>query len=98
MLELCGYLTTLFLGKPPRGSLPVYSALSFASNWQLALVEPGKGENLFPHKNVPDPRFDLKTTCVRSRHATDQLLCPVKLPYLFLGVEQFGLGKRCRPR
>ena len=26
------YLTTLFLGKPPIGSLPVFSAHSFASN------------------------------------------------------------------
>ena len=28
-------LTTLFLGKPPRDSLPILSAVSFAINWQL---------------------------------------------------------------
>ena len=40
------YLTTLFLGKPPppEGSLPVLSAHSFTSNWQLVLPESAKEE------------------------------------------------------
>ena len=33
------YLATQFLGKPPRDSLPIVSAYSFASAWQLALIE-----------------------------------------------------------
>ena len=36
---MVSYLTTLFLGKPPGGSLLVLSAHSFASNGQLALLE-----------------------------------------------------------
>ena len=36
---MISYLTTLFLGKPPGGSLPVLSAHSFASNCQIALLE-----------------------------------------------------------
>ena len=34
-----GQLPTLFLGKPPGDSLLVFSAHSFTSNWQLALLE-----------------------------------------------------------
>ena len=38
-VELVSYLTIQFLGKPLGGSLPVFSARSFASNWQLALLK-----------------------------------------------------------
>ena len=38
------YLTTLFLGKSPGGSLPVLSAHSFASNLQLAFLNQGNRE------------------------------------------------------
>ena len=44
------YLTTLFLRaslKLPGGSLPVFSAHSFASNWQLALFESAEGWKTF---------------------------------------------------
>ena len=37
--QAVNYLTTLVLGKLPRGSLPVYSAHSFATNLQFALHE-----------------------------------------------------------
>ena len=43
------YLTTLFLGKPPGGSLLVLSVHSFASNLQLALLESGK---IFFHERM----------------------------------------------
>ena len=36
---MVSYLTTLFLGKPPGGSLQVLSTHSFASNCQLALLD-----------------------------------------------------------
>ena len=35
-------ITTLLLGKPPGGSLTVFKAHSFASNWQLALCGSAK--------------------------------------------------------
>ena len=47
---MVSYLTTLFLGKPPRGSLPVLSAHSFASNPQLALLESAEEGNYFSRK------------------------------------------------
>ena len=37
----------MFLSKPPRDSLPVFSARSFASNRQLALVESVEEEKKF---------------------------------------------------
>ena len=55
---MVSYLTTLFLGKPPVGSLPVLSANSFASNQQLAHLESAEEGNYFPRKNVPDARID----------------------------------------
>ena len=36
---MVSYLTSLFLGKPSGGSLPVISAHSFASNLYFALLE-----------------------------------------------------------
>ena len=39
---MVSYLTILFLGKMSRDSLPVYSAHSFTSDWQLALLESAK--------------------------------------------------------
>ena len=44
---MVGYLATLFLGRPPRGSLPVLSTHSFDSNWQLALLALARGGNYF---------------------------------------------------
>ena len=47
------YLTTLFLGKPPGGILPVLSGHSFASNRQIPLLESVEEGNCFhfPQKN-----------------------------------------------
>ena len=58
-------LTTLFQGKPTRGSLPVFIALhSFASNGQLALLESAEGGNISLGKNVPDGTVDLGSICI----------------------------------
>ena len=65
-------LTTLFLGKPHRGSLPVLSVHSFASDLQLALYESAEKGKTFPRKNVPDAMFDLGTAYRRSVHGTDR--------------------------
>ena len=61
-------VTTLFLGKPSGGSLPVFSDHSFASNLQLALKR-----EFFPQKNVPDARVDLETARFKigSGHTTE---------------------------
>ena len=59
---MVSYLTTLFLGKPPRGSLPVLSAHSFDSNQQLALLESAEEGNYLSMKEpMPDPRIDRRT-------------------------------------
>ena len=47
---MVSYITTLFLGKPLGGSLPVLSANSLASNLQLALLESAEKGNYFSTK------------------------------------------------
>ena len=72
-------LATLFLGKL-LGSLPVLSAHSFASNWQLLFLNQRKRENgrrnVFmtksPRKNVPDVVIELGAACMPSKHASDR--------------------------
>ena len=72
-------LTTLFLGKPPR-HLPVLSAHSFASNWQLLSLKQRKRENgsrnffltKSPRKNVPDVGIKLGAACMPSGHPSDR--------------------------
>ena len=57
------------------GSLPVLSAHSFASNWQLPFLNQRKGENgrrIFfitksPRKNVPGVRIEPATVCLPGR-------------------------------
>ena len=44
-------------GQAIGGSLPVLTAHSFASNWELALLESAEEENL-SRKNVLDAMFD----------------------------------------
>ena len=44
---MVSFLTTLFLGKPPGGSLPVFSAHLFARNRQLALLQSVEEGNKF---------------------------------------------------
>ena len=61
MLGRSVILITLFLGKPPGGSLPVLSAHYFASNRQLALLESTEEGNYFLRKIVPDARIDCGT-------------------------------------
>ena len=76
-------LTTLFLGKP-RQFTSALSAHSFASNWQLLLLNQRKRENgrsnLFmtksPWKNAPDVGIELRATCMPSRHASDRVTTP----------------------
>ena len=75
--------TTLFQGKP-LGSLPVLSAHSFASNWQLVFLNQRKRENgrrIFfittsPRKNVPDLGIELGAACMPSGHASDPATAP----------------------
>ena len=57
-------MVTLFLGKPPRDSLPVFTSHSFTSNLQLALLESAEERQTFPQNNVPDRRVDLGTACI----------------------------------
>ena len=74
MLGRSVILTTLFLSKPPRGSLPVLSIHSFAINQQLLFLNQRKRKNgrrnifmtKFSQKNVPDVRIDLGTACIQS--------------------------------
>ena len=44
---MVSYLTTMFLGKTLRGSLQVFSAHSFTSNYQLALLESAEEGKIF---------------------------------------------------
>ena len=54
------------------GSLPVHSAHSFASNWQMPFLNQRKGDNerrnffmtKFPLKNVPGVRIEPATVCL----------------------------------
>ena len=62
------YFTTLFLGKPLGGSLPVLSACSFASN--LLFLNQRKREMFF-HKGMCRMRGSMG-----SGHASDQATVP----------------------
>ena len=76
-------LTTLFLGKP-LGSLPVLSAHSVPSNWQLLSLNQWKRENgrrnVFmtksPWKSVPDVGIELGAACMPSGLASDRATAP----------------------
>ena len=62
------------------GSLPVFSAHSFASNWQLLFLNQQKREkghrNVFmtksPRKSVPDVGIELGAACMPSWHASNR--------------------------
>ena len=78
-------LATLFLGKPHRlGSLPILSAHSFASNWQLLFLNQRKRENgrrnafmtKSPRKTVPDVGIELGAACMPSELASDRAAAP----------------------
>ena len=66
------------------GSLPVFSAHSFASNWQLLFLNQRKRENgrrnVFmiksPRKNVPDVVIELGVACMPSELASDRASAP----------------------
>ena len=66
------------------GSLPVLSAHSFASNWQLLFLNQRKRENgrrnVFmtksQRKNVPDVGIELGAACMPSEHASDRATAP----------------------
>ena len=57
------YLTTLFLGKPPEGSFPVFSANSFSRSLHLALFEAAEEGKCSPRKNVREAIVDLWAAC-----------------------------------
>ena len=82
MVNSCGYagkdsyLTSLFLGKSPEGSLSVFSACSFASNWQLTFLQSAEEGGCLPWKNVPDTRVNLWAAHLQSRHAINQSITP----------------------
>ena len=66
------------------GSLPVLSAHSFASNWQLLFLNQRKRENgrrnvymtKSPRKNVPDVGIELGAACMPSEQASDRATTP----------------------
>ena len=60
------FLVTLFMGKPPGGSLPVLSAHFSPVTDNLLFLNQRKREIVFPRKNVPGSRID------RTGHATDR--------------------------
>ena len=69
---LISNLTTLFLSKPPRGSLPVFSAHSFTIGRQLApfdFVEKGKNS---PTQNIPEAGIYVYAACILRRYTTNQ--------------------------
>ena len=65
-------LITLFLDKPPRDSLPVISAHSFASNGQHALLLSAEEGNNFSSKIFAESGDLLRCVCIRSAHPTDR--------------------------
>ena len=66
------------------GSLPVLSAHSFASNWQLLFLNQRKRENSrrnvfitkYPRKNVLDRGIELGAACMPSGHASNLATAP----------------------
>ena len=66
MSGLSAILATLFLGKPPRGRLPVLSAYSLTNALLESVKEEIGGRNFlmtkFSRKNVPDARIDLRAS------------------------------------
>ena len=71
------YLTTLFLGKPPGGSLLVLSAHSFASNLQLALLESAEEENYFSTKECAGREDRSGTAACKADTLSTELPHPV---------------------
>ena len=64
------------MGKPPRSSLPVLSAHSFTSNWQLAVLESAEEGNYCPQKNVSDVRIDRGTAACEADRLQTEVPCP----------------------
>ena len=77
-------LSTLFLGKPSRGSLPGLSIHSFAINRQLLFLNQQKRKNgrrnVFmtksSQKNVLDTRIDRSASSIPSDITTDLTIGP----------------------
>ena len=80
---MVSYLATLFLGKPPENSLPVLRTHSFASNWQLALLESAE-ERIFSTNECAVSKGRSWDHCLRSGHATDRVTTTGILKYGFL--------------
>ena len=74
-----------------QGSLPVLSAHSFASNWQLPFLNQWKGENgcrNYPMTNLhermlPDVRIESTTVRIPGEHASDWATAPGGIPLTF---------------
>ena len=76
-------LITLFLGKSLGGSLPVFSAHSFASNLQLALLESAEEEDYFSSKECAGCEDRSRDRYLQSGHTTDRNIKP-SFPLLVL--------------
>ena len=61
---MVSYLTTLFLGKPPRGSLPVFSTFLLPVTDNLLFIESPEEAKKCSTKELPDARVDLRATCI----------------------------------
>ena len=82
------YLTTLFLGKPSRGSLPILNAHSFTSNRPFAFLVSAERNISITLKNVLEMRVDLRTTAYKVDMLQTELSCPVFLIF----VKNIGSG------
>ena len=64
-------LTILFLDKPPGGSLPVFSAPSFDSYLQFALLESAEEGNFFSTKECVEWEGQYWDRCLPSKNTTE---------------------------
>ena len=98
-------------GRRVLGSLPVLSAHSFASNWQLPFLNQWKGENgrrnLFmtksQRKNVlPDLRIEPATVCIPGGRSSDRATAPGCIlcvrTYIWAASSEFGTYRLCEQR
>ena len=74
---MVNYLTTLFLGKPPDGSLTVFSAHFSPVIDNLFFLNHRKTEVFFSRKNVSNVRVDLGTVDCESDILPTELQWPV---------------------
>ena len=88
------------------GNLPVLSAHSFASNWQLPFLNQRKGENgrrnyfmtNLHERTLPDVRIEPATVRMPGRRASDRATAPGSMGwcftrgvFLYIGLSSFSL-------